>query len=87
MHKKALALNEALGRKQGMARAYGNLGNVYATRGGLADACSYCNIALNLYREVGMKREIAEIESRMRDAGCSGSWFCLTPPSPSQNLH
>ena len=71
MHKKALALDEALGRKEGMARAYGNLGLVYATRGGLADACSYWNKALNLYREVGMKREIAEIESRIRDAGCS----------------
>ena len=87
MHKKALALDEALGRKQGMASAYGNLGNVYATRGGLADACSYWNIALNLYREVGMGREIAEIESRIGDAGCSRSWFCSTPPSPSQNPH
>jgi len=54
-----------------MASAYTGLGSVYETRGDLADACSYWNKALNLYREVGMNRQIAEIESWMRDAGCS----------------
>jgi len=35
MHKKALAINEKLGRQKGMANQYGNLGAIYQTRGEL----------------------------------------------------
>ena len=35
MHLKSLEIDEALGRKEGMARQYGNLGIVYKTRGEL----------------------------------------------------
>ena len=38
MYRKALALNEALGSKEGMASNYGNLGLVYKTRGELDKA-------------------------------------------------
>ena len=37
-YKKALALNQELGRKEGMANQYGNLGTVYSARGDLDGA-------------------------------------------------
>ncbi|MGH8566008.1 MAG: tetratricopeptide repeat protein [Gammaproteobacteria bacterium] len=42
MHKKSLAINEKLGRQEGMASVYGNLGVIYGTRGELerAERCS-----------------------------------------------
>jgi Tfp pilus assembly protein PilF len=38
MYKQALAIDEALGRKEGMANAYFNLGIVHLTRGELTQA-------------------------------------------------
>ncbi len=59
MHKKALALNEALGRKEGIARAYGDLGNVYFTRGELDRAEEMHKKALALDEALGRKEGMA----------------------------
>ena len=53
MHRKSLALNRSLGRKEGIAGDYANLGNVYKTRGDLAQAKALWNKSLSLYQEMG----------------------------------
>ncbi len=59
MYRKALALNEELGRKDGMAKQYGNLGAVYQTRNALDQAEEMHKKALALYEEVGAKEGMA----------------------------
>jgi tetratricopeptide (TPR) repeat protein len=53
MHKKALALHEAIDSKEGMAENYGNLGLVYETRGDLAQAEEMWKKSLRLFKEMG----------------------------------
>ena len=53
MYEKALALNEELGRKEGMATDYGNLGIVHRTRGELDEARRVWMLSLNLFEEIG----------------------------------
>ena len=53
MYRKALALNETLGRKEGMAKYYGSLGTLYKTRGDFGKAEEVCRKALALYEELG----------------------------------
>ena len=55
--RKSLALNGELGRKEGMAIQYGNLGILYQ--------------ALALYPTVGIPEHVTLVEGWMRDAGCS----------------
>jgi hypothetical protein len=51
MYKKALEINEALGRKEGMASTYGKLGTVYKTREILRAEAMYKK-SLLLWREL-----------------------------------
>ena len=52
MYQKSLAINEALGRKEGMANQYGNLGNLYQTRGELDRAEEMYQKSLVLFRDI-----------------------------------
>jgi tetratricopeptide (TPR) repeat protein len=63
MHRKALEINEKLGRLVGMANDYGNLGSVYAIRGDLKQARDFWTKSRNLFARVGKKRELAQIQS------------------------
>ena len=55
MYQKALELNQALGRKEGMASDYCNLGIVYKTRGELSQAEEMYQKALELNQALGSK--------------------------------
>ena len=56
---KSLALNEELGRTEGMASAYGNLGLIYRRRGDLEKAEEYLLNSLALNEELGRTEGIA----------------------------
>ncbi|MDZ4790072.1 MAG: hypothetical protein SGJ17_02530, partial [Hyphomicrobiales bacterium] len=71
MHKKALALNEALGRKQGMANNYGNLGQIHKQRGDMPGACANWRKARDFYRQIGARPQIEQVDSWMHEAGCA----------------
>jgi protein O-GlcNAc transferase len=58
--RKSLALEEALGRKEGMAQDYGNLGNVYRTRGELDKAEEMHRKSLALEEALGRKEGMAQ---------------------------
>jgi tetratricopeptide (TPR) repeat protein len=59
MHKKSLAINEKLGRLEGMADQYGNLGNVYRARGDLDKAEEMYNKVLDIEKKLGRPDSIA----------------------------
>lgn len=59
MYNKALSLNEALGRKEGMADQYGNLGNVLKTRGDLDGAEKMYKRSLEIEKALGRKEGMA----------------------------
>jgi Flp pilus assembly protein TadD len=59
MHRKSLAINEELGRKEGMAANYGNLGVSYQTRGDLDQAEAMLRKALAIEEELGHKAGMA----------------------------
>ena len=63
MYRKSLEIDEALERKAGMANQYGNLGNLYQTRGDLDRAEEMYRKSLALFREVGAKPKVEHIES------------------------
>jgi tetratricopeptide (TPR) repeat protein len=49
-YQKSLVINEALGRKEGIAANYGNLGIVYRTQGKLDKAKHYWQKSLQLFK-------------------------------------
>ena len=53
MYKKSLEIDEELGRKEGMASNFGDLGLLHAERGDLDTASSYWTKCLKLAREMG----------------------------------
>ena len=59
MHEKSLAIEEALGRKEGMASQYGNLGNLYQTRGDLDRAEEMYEKSLAINEALGRKEGMA----------------------------
>ena len=63
-------LDEALGRKVGMANTYGNFGVLYATRGDLDRAEEMYLKSLELFRHIGARRGIEQVEgdlAKLRD--------------------
>jgi protein O-GlcNAc transferase len=56
-YQKALKLMEDLGSKEGMANAYGNLGNVYQLKGDKTEAKRYYQMSLNLFKQIGSPNE------------------------------
>ncbi len=61
MSRKSLALEEALGRKGGVASDYGNLGIFYAMRDDLATARKYWINARDLYKQIPGASSAAEM--------------------------
>jgi tetratricopeptide (TPR) repeat protein len=61
----ALALDEELGRKEGMAMQNGNLGVVAAARDDFDAAVDYFNQALARYEELGRKEGMAQIYANL----------------------
>ena len=59
MYRKSLAIETELGRKEGMAADYGNLGNVHQTRGELDAAVDMYRKALAINTELGHKEGMA----------------------------
>ena len=57
--RQVLAINEQLGRREGMANQYGNLGNVYSTRGDLDRAETMYRQALAINEPVGRREGMA----------------------------
>ncbi len=58
--RQALEINEALGRKEGMANQYGNLGNLEQTRGNLDAAEGYYKQSLEIEKALGRKEGMAQ---------------------------
>ncbi|MCH8805798.1 MAG: tetratricopeptide repeat protein, partial [Planctomycetes bacterium] len=65
MHRKALEINEKLGRLEGMAIQYANLGGVQEQRGDLAGARKLGTKARDLYARIGMPRMVAQMQSAL----------------------
>ncbi len=59
MHRKSLAIEEKLGRPQGMAAAYGNLGLIHQTRGALDEAERMHRKALEIEEQLGRMEGMA----------------------------
>ena len=58
MHLESLAVNQKLGRSEGIARQYGGLGAVYKTGGDAKKAKEFLGKALELFKKIGVKPEI-----------------------------
>ncbi|MCF8109127.1 MAG: tetratricopeptide repeat protein [Desulfohalobiaceae bacterium] len=71
MYEKALAINEELGRKQGMAIQYDNMGIVYKTRGDLSRASEYWKESLRLYTKIGAEKEKTKVQGWIEEE-CQG---------------
>jgi hypothetical protein len=63
MHKKSLVIEEKLGRQEGMASEYGNLGNVYKRRGELDGAEEMYHKALALFKAVGAAPRVKQVQA------------------------
>jgi len=72
-YQKALALNEELGRKEGIAIQYGNLGNVYQSQGDLGKAKKNWQISLSLFTEIGAELEIKKLKHWMSETRLKSS--------------
>ncbi len=59
------AFNSAppLGRLEGMANQYANLGLIYETRGDLKEARTHWTRARDLYEKIGMPHMVAKIQN------------------------
>ena len=62
MYKKALEIDEKLGRREGIAIRYKNLGLIQQTRGDLSEARVYMKKALEIFRNIGIKPEIEKVQ-------------------------
>ncbi|MGH6887182.1 MAG: tetratricopeptide repeat protein, partial [Geminicoccales bacterium] len=58
MCKKALAINEKLGRQEGMANQYGNLGGIAKDRGDIGRARKLWTQARDLFAKIGMPHQV-----------------------------
>ncbi len=63
MYKKALAIDEKLGRQEDMAIHYGNLGNIYQTRGEQDRAEEVYRKALALFKVVGAAPRVKQVQA------------------------
>ena len=63
----ALALDEELGRKEGMALIYANLGAVAFFRGDLLEARQFWVQARGLFAEMGVQPKVAQYDQLLAD--------------------
>jgi hypothetical protein len=61
-HRKALEIDEKLGRLEGMAGEYGNLGAIHAQRGDLAGARELWTKARDLFARIGMPHWVTKVQ-------------------------
>ena len=61
----ALKLDQELGRKEGMANQYTNLGILNETRGDLAAARAFWVQARDLYAEIGMPHMVEKVQEML----------------------
>ncbi len=66
LHRKSLALDEELGRKEGMASDYNNLGLIYQDRGELDEAEAMFRKALILFQQVGANPEVELVQRNLK---------------------
>lgn len=69
MHRKSLKINENLGRREGMATNYGNLGLIYQERGDLDETGVLWTKARELYRRLGMTAQVEKFSHRLTEIG------------------
>ena len=62
MFRKSLDIDEKLGRLEGMARQYANLGSVYRQRGDIAAAREYWIKSRDLYERIGMPHMVEKLQ-------------------------
>jgi len=62
MHKKALEIDKKIGRLEGQAIRYCNLGLLYKQRGNIGKAKEYWEKALELFKKIGMPRDVDKVE-------------------------
>lgn len=70
---KSLAIENELGRKEGVAIQYTNLGILEKQRGNSATACGHWPKAVALYKEVGISDKIAMLQNLMKETGCENT--------------
>ncbi|MEL6781376.1 MAG: hypothetical protein AAFO51_03300, partial [Pseudomonadota bacterium] len=70
LYKRSLAINVALGRKEGIAADLGNLGLIAKMRSDVAEACRLWSEALALYRQIGARPMVERVSGWLREAGC-----------------
>ena len=63
MHRKSLEINEQLGRLEGIASDYRNLGTVYKHRGNLAAAREHWTKARDLFAQIDMPHMVAKVQA------------------------
>ena len=62
MLRRAIEIEEKLGRPEGMAKQYGNLGAIYEERGDIKKAREYWVKARDLFAKIGMPNEVKKVE-------------------------
>ena len=62
MHKKSLAIDEKLGRQEGMASQYGNLGIIAKDRGDIGRARELWTQARDLFAKIGMPHRVETVQ-------------------------
>ncbi len=62
MYQQALALNEELGSKAGMANNLGNMGIVQYDRHNLVKAKELLEQSMALFREIGAQRKMKQVQ-------------------------
>ena len=67
MHNKSLEINQKMGRKEHIAKDYGNLGTLYKIRGELDRAEEMYRKSLGLFREIKVAPQIERVEQWLAD--------------------
>ncbi len=62
MHLKSLEINQQLGRLEGMANAYANLGVIAKERGNTAKARELLTKARDLFKKIGMIPDVTMVQ-------------------------
>jgi len=69
-YNQAMALGESAGDRPAAGEAMSHLGLLLSREGERAEACAKWKNALELFRQIGMEAQIAQVETWMREAGC-----------------
>ncbi len=67
MHRRALEIDEQLGRREGMAIAHRNLGEIYKARGELDEARRLWALARDLFSGVGVVSQVEQTQGLLAE--------------------